>query len=400
MFKSGVEGISAKDRQMDLQIFPRKERHWKKKIGIFFVSVFIMLFPVHHQGETQGFKKLSFSPEHVDTDPFLALEHAGNLAHSFQLASLEKSQVSHASRTLKKSPRKHAKSSRHRRYLSSNRVTPFHLLGMEKEILRELDEFEQARLLIPGDELSVRVIDLKANRLIASVEANKKRMAASLIKPFVMLAVYEDMSSGRLKKTRRLEKLLRRMIVVSNNWATNKLVSILGHGNMKKGLRRVNQIISEYKFTHTRMVEKIPPGGKTYRNYTNARDLSRFFYLLYHQKLVSPYYCKLMEKKFLAVRTSRVRTRFLRKDKVPVADKTGFVCGLNGDAGIIFLSNSFPTGHDYIFVFLAENLKKPRGRRWCRQKTRVIRRLSNRIYLAFKAQTALMSHSQVVTSSD
>lgn len=276
------------------------------------------------------------------------------------------------------------------------RVRPFEYRRLERDIWKELALLKKKRLLIPGDEVSVRTLDLTGGRLLASINADKKRMAASLIKPFVMLAVYDHVYHGKLKRGRWLEKLLRRMIVVSNNWATNRLVRLLGKGNAKRGLRAVNRVIRKYRFYHTRMIETIPPGGRTYRNYTTARDLSRFFYLLYHKRLVSQRYSELMMRKFLDVRTSRVRTYILRRDGVPVADKTGFVCGLNGDAGIVFQSRAISGGRDYIFVLMVENKGRPNSRRWRHHKTRVLRCLSNKIYLAFRDLALKHSKTRVV----
>ena len=284
-----------------------------------------------------------------------------------------------------------------KKYSIPGRIKPFEYGRLERDIWKELVNLKKRKLLVPGDEVSVRILDLTGGRLLASISADKKRMAASLIKPFVMLAVYEQVHRGKLKRNKRLERLLRRMIVVSNNWATNRLLRILGRGDLKKGLRVVNVVIRKYRFYHTKMVEMIPPGGKTYKNYTTARDLSRFFYLLYHKRLVSQYYSELMMKKFLDVRTSRVRTYIIRKDGSPVADKTGFVCGLNGDAGIVFQSKAIPGGRDYIFVLMIENKNKPHSRRWRCHKTRVLRRLSNKIYLAFKVHAIKQRGVKVVS---
>ncbi len=280
------------------------------------------------------------------------------------------------------------------------KVKPFSYGRLESDIWKELAVLKKKRLLVPGDEVSIRVLDLTAGRLLASINADKRRMSASLIKPFVMLAVYDRVYHGDLKRDKRLERLLRRMIVVSNNWATNRLVKILGKGNPEKGLAVVNRVIGKYRFYHTKMVEIIPRGGKTYRNYTTARDLSRFFYLLYHKRLVSQHFSELMMRKLLKVRTSRIRTYVLRRDGVPVADKTGFVCGLNGDAGIVFQSKAISGGRDYIFVLMVENKGRPPARRWRCHKTRVLRRLSNKIYLAFRVHALKGSKIRVAALRD
>ncbi len=366
----------------------------KSKLLALFLFQFLIFFPLLQRGESQS--SAMFEEKSADLGKITPVYSiAEDPLYFIQLASLVKDKPVWNIRAVSygkvKGRNKRSKNSR------ICNIRPFAYGKLERDIWLELTHLKRKKYLIPGDEVSVRILDLTGGRLLASINSDKRRMAASLIKPFIMLATYEQIHGGKLKRTRRIERLIRRMIVVSNNWATNKLLQILGKGSSAKGIHRVNLVIRKYRFFHTKVVETIPPGGKTYRNYTTARDLSRFFYLLYHKRLVSPYYSELMMKKLLDVRTSRVRTYVVRRDGSPVADKTGFVCGLNGDAGIVFQSKAIRGGKDYIFVFMVENKNKPHTRRWRHYKTRVIRRLSNKVYLAFRTYVLSQPKMQVVS---
>ncbi len=378
------------------RIFPKKRISLKSRLLVIILFQLLIFFPVTQKSESQSPLYLNqnlLSSSEIPADFSFCM----NLTDGIKLKPVaqDKPVWKICSNNYAYRRRKSGSSSNSR--FGRYKIRPFKYGSLERDIWNELISLKRRKLLVPGDEVSVRVLDLTGGRLLASINADKRRMAASLIKPFVMLAVYDRICAGKLKKSHRIERLLRRMIVVSNNWATNKLVRLLGNGNSRKGLRVINNVIRRYRFYHTKMVEMIPPGGKTYRNYTTARDLSRFFYLLYHKRLVSPHYSVLMMRKFLDVRTSRVRTYIVRRDGAPVADKTGFVCGLNGDAGIVFQSKAIPGGRDYIFVLMVENKDKPHSRRWRCHKTRVLRRLSNKIYLAFKVHAIRQRRIKVVS---
>lgn len=77
---------------------------------------------------------------------------------------------------------------------------------------------------------------------------NHQGYSASLIKLYVMLAVYQRIDDGALAEDARIDELLREMITVSSNEATNALVDILGSGSGEAGFEVVNAIAQEYGF--------------------------------------------------------------------------------------------------------------------------------------------------------
>jgi beta-lactamase class A len=245
---------------------------------------------------------------------------------------------------------------------------------------QEIQFLKGSRRLQSGDEISVQVYDLAEKKMLVDIDGDMVRNAASLIKPFVMLAVYEQISRQELAETPGIHRQITRMIAVSDNHATNHLIRQVGGGDVEQGLALVNALMHKYGFYQTVVRELIPEGGKTYYNRTSAADTTAFFKLLYEQRLISPQYSLKMNDILLKNVHDRIETTLIKHDGVAVADKTGYVRGLNADCGIVYGGHPNGQGHDYILSIFIENKTRPADGSWGKRKTAVIRYLSDRIY--------------------
>ena len=238
-----------------------------------------------------------------------------------------------------------------------------------------------------GDEVSLQIYDLSEKKMLVDINGTITRNAASLIKPFVMLTVYDQISRQELPETPELEHQMERMIAVSDNQATNQLIRRLGQGNTVQGFVAINVLLRKLGFHQTKVKELIPDGGRTYLNQTSAADATLFFSLLYEQKLVSPHFSQKMNEILLKNVHDRIETYQIKQDGAAVADKTGYVRGLNADCGIVYQKNQ-PGAHDYVLSVFIENKAKP-GEGWGKRKSTVIRYLSDRIYQNLKKTAAV-----------
>ena len=158
-------------------------------------------------------------------------------------------------------------------------------------------------------------------------------MAASLIKNFVMLAYFHEVKYGRQAHTATNKGHLKAMIQWSSNPSTNYFIRLLG------GPARVDRILkTNYSyFNQTRIVEYIPPSGRTYKNMTSARDLGTFFLRLWQGRLPHSekmkWYFKLKNGDYIYKKT-------YIPSSVTVYNKTGTVYGLVGDGGILVFARS------------------------------------------------------------
>ena len=265
----------------------------------------------------------------------------------------------------------------------TNGDSPIH-----EAVEQEIRYLRNSRRLQAGDEISIQIFDLSDNKMLVDINGDQIRNAASVIKPYVMLAVYEQIARQELNETPEITRQVNRMITVSDNHATNALIRLLGQGDYQQGIVIINALVRKYGFQQTVVRELIPDGGKTYGNRTSAADATLFFKLLYEQKLVNSHYSQKMTDFLLKNIHHRIKTPQIMQEGVAVADKTGYVRGLNADCGIVYQKNHQGRGHDYVLSIFIENKDRPADGAWGRRKSAVIRYLSDRIYLNLKTCTA------------
>lgn len=236
------------------------------------------------------------------------------------------------------------------------------------------------KILAGTDRTSFVVYDISKNKKIVSINEDRQMMAASLIKNFVMLAYFHEVKYGRQKHTSINKGHLRNMIRWSSNTSTNYFINLLG------GTSRVHRILkNNYPyFKKTKIVEKIPPSGRTYRNMTSASDLSTFFLRLWQGKLPHSekmkWYFKLKNGDYIYKQTYIPAS-------VEVYNKTGTVYGLVGDGGVLVLQDPQGRARPYIFIGLMEDRTKTNRRNrwlsfhdWKNRRAYILRRLSEQAY--------------------
>ena len=103
---------------------------------------------------------------------------------------------------------------------------------------------------------------------------------ASTIKAFVMASAYDQIKSGKLKKTSYVNGLLWDMITVSDNECYNELVRRQGGGSFVKGAATVNKYLKKNGYTNTGCHCTLHPSssyitsdGK--RNQASAKDCGK-----------------------------------------------------------------------------------------------------------------------------
>ena len=234
--------------------------------------------------------------------------------------------------------------------------------------------------LATSDRTSFVVYDISKNKKLVSINEDRQMMAASIIKNFVMLAYFHEVKYGRQRHTDNNKRNLRAMIQSSSNTSTNYFIRLLN------GPARVNRILkANYPyFKQTRIVEYIPPSGRTYKNMTSARDMSTFFLRLWQNRLPHSdkmkWYLKLKNGDYIFKQT-------YIPAYVEVYNKTGTVYGLVGDGGVLVLKDPQGRPRPYIFIGLMEDRSKTNRRNrwqsfydWKDRRANILRRLSEKAY--------------------
>lgn len=199
---------------------------------------------------------------------------------------------------------------------------------------------------------SVYVCDL-VNNTEGSIQ-DARMQAASLIKLYIMGAVYENYDSIIAQYGQSsVDSNLNSMITVSDNDAANTLVSYLGSGDSSAGMNIVNEFCSAQGYSSTHMGRLLLASNQYDDNYTSVSDCGHFLKKVYEGNQESDAHAQ-AEFALLAAQTRRNKIPAQMPADVSVANKTGELSDVENDAGIIYNSQN-----DLIIVFMSENVPQP-----------------------------------------
>lgn len=165
---------------------------------------------------------------------------------------------------------------------------------------------------------------------------NHSQQAASDIKLYVMLAVYQSIADGTLTDDGTIEPLMTQMITVSSNQATNDLVTKLGGGDAQQGLAKVNETAKRYGFTQTSMDDLLYDSGpgSPMKKLTSAQDAGKLLAAAYRGTLVSKDASQHMID-LLCQQQRRSKIPAGLPDGTQVGNKTGEIPGTENDAAVV-----------------------------------------------------------------
>lgn len=183
--------------------------------------------------------------------------------------------------------------------------------------------------------------------VLASSDA-EPMVSASLIKLYVMGAVYERLERGGLEHDAVLP-LLRDMITVSDNASANELIRLLGGGEDAAGMAAVNDWCAGEGYAATRL-NRLMLEDNGLQNYSSAADCAAFLAAVYRGECVSEAASREMLA-FLLDQQVNDRLPALLPAGTPVAHKTGDLSGLCcADVGIVY----GPAG-DYVLCVICND---------------------------------------------
>ena len=218
---------------------------------------------------------------------------------------------------------------------------------VEEEI--DTEEIEETEPVVLED-LSVQIQELiqaeQDNGTVVSVYVEKletgdyvslsqgRQRSASLIKLYVAGCVYEQMDTLRASQAYEgeIEELVKAMITVSDNDATNTLVNKLGQGDAAMGMAQVNAYCQAHGFTETYMGRLMLDFSSSEDNYTSVTDCSRFLKAVYYNEIVGA-------EKILDYMKQQERIGKLPAgvpEGVVTANKTGELDDVENDVAIVY----------------------------------------------------------------
>ncbi len=284
-------------------------------------------------------------------------------------------------------------------YLPGTEQKPIHQLSapgytsmLEAGILNYMEELYREGRLQRQDRLSLVIQDLSTGQFLAAVEPDRHVKSASLIKVPILQAYMLQRYGGDIIHTVENQEHLMNMIRYSSNESSNWILGLLG------GPAHAQDILDKTAvYRKLLLAEYIPEDGRTYRNKVTASDMNNVLVRLwFHRGLGKTfsretnrqasdqmlYLLSLPGYKWVLDRI-KDSTCFSSRKVVRIWDKTGFVKGVNGSAGIVEIDT--PHGRRaYTIVHIMErtNFRSIPGNanRWSTKVAMVMRRISEMTY--------------------
>lgn len=182
----------------------------------------------------------------------------------------------------------------------------------------------------------VYVEDLTTGEIASAAHqlpADGKMVSASLIKLFIMGAVYEQVEAGMLTES-QVDADVHSMITISDNSASNRLTKLLGGGDAAKGMAVVNAFAKSLGCEHTEL-NRLMLDDNGLQNYVSAADCAAILKAIYTGTCVNVEYSATMLEHLKGQQVNNRIPAGVPGDTI-VAHKTGDLSGLScGDVGIV-----------------------------------------------------------------
>ncbi len=196
-----------------------------------------------------------------------------------------------------------------------------------------------------GETWSAAVVNLDTED--SCTVNNQSMQAASLIKLFIMGAVYDRYDSLTVTYGEdQIQSLLSDMITVSDNTTANTLTNYLGDGDDATGRGAVNEYCASNNYESTAMGRMLLAPADKGDNLTSVSDCAEFLRKVYKNELPHA-------EEMLGFLKNQQRTHKIPAglpDGVESANKTGELDTVENDAAIVFADTP------YILCIMSENL--------------------------------------------
>ena len=259
---------------------------------------------------------------------------------------------------------------------------PWTTTDLNTKVERYVGHLRRIGRMAANERTAWLVYDFTSRRFLVNINAGLPYQSASMIKPFIALAFFHKVQEGQLDYTSFHQQRMEAMIQHSDNRATNYFIELLNRTSGRSGPAEAEHTLKRRHpgvFRHTRIVEYIPGGGRTYRNKASALDYHRFLQALWYDQL--PYSAELRRLMYLPNR-DRVYTGAAAVPRgTAVIDKTGTTARLCGDMGILIARGRDGRSYPYTFIGIIEKARPTRSYgAWQKARGDVIREVSNIVY--------------------
>jgi beta-lactamase class A len=266
--------------------------------------------------------------------------------------------------------------------------------SLQRQVVDLVTRMRRQGLLQPSEKTSWSVYDYTTREKLVSINEGVPRQAASMIKPFVAQAYFFQMERSKwgVRYTDDVRRSMERMIQRSNNPDTNRIMDLVSEHRSGRGPADVEAVLKTQApgvFKETRIVERIPSSGQTYRNKASAHDYSRYLAGIWRGRLAQ-------SKEQLRLMGLPSNDRLADgaaglPAEARVYNKTGSTAMLCGDMGIIEIPDYRGRRYAYTMIGIIERPSRAGNYgSWISGRGNVIRRVSNLVYLEMKSRYRLV----------
>ena len=176
------------------------------------------------------------------------------------------------------------------------------------------------------------------------------------MKLFIMETVYEAFDRGDLPRNEDTVYLLRSMIINSSNESSNRLLTLLGDGDIAAGVARVNEFIrlrgfSDGTIEYNGFEDPAASLDPDHPNQITAKDVGLMLGRIYRRSFISRKICNEIEQMMLDQATRYKIPRGLPEGEgAQCGNKSGETDTIANDAAVVY----GPTT-DYILVVLSND---------------------------------------------
>jgi beta-lactamase class A len=257
--------------------------------------------------------------------------------------------------------------------------------NFEKNIESFIKELRQKGKISRDETTGWMVYDFTRDICLVDINADHAFQAASMIKPFVALAFFHQVKTGKLiygpKSRRKMEAMIQRSSNAATNWVMRQ---VGGPARCEKILRQEYGRI----FKKTEIREYIPASGRTYKNSALPADYVRFLRALWDKELPHG-------KELRRLMALPGQDRLYHGTPIPqgtlVYNKTGSTAHLCGDMGILAPRAKNGRRYPYAIVGIIERRSRPSYYgRWKMARSNVIRQVSTLVYEEMKKKYQLL----------
>ena len=168
-----------------------------------------------------------------------------------------------------------------------------------------------------------------------------------MIKLYVAGCIYEEQILSGNAQIQNVDSLVKKMLSISDNDATNELVTRLGEGDAQVGMAKVNQFCQRHGLTDSSMGRLMLDFSSGKENYTSVRDSAAFLRSVYYGRLEGSE--KMLNYLKQQERTGKIPAGI--PEHIQTANKTGELEHTENDVALVFSE-----GGVYVISVMTDNV--------------------------------------------